>query len=175
MRFLKLVRIGSIVLLATTAVACGGDDNTTAADPASDDRVTTTAAPAGDDTVAQATPSDADCPAAKDALSKLTVNWQLVVQLPRTTDVAEWPRLTSTVGTVAEFGDQLDTLAAAFASDADAADAVAYMQGANDIVEQGLGGDTTAPAELATYLGDDLATALGKKTPLLMAGNSLTC
>ena len=178
----QLIRIGSIVLLACTVVACGSDDDTTASGDSSSGGVVTTAAaksttaPDADSGDAKkAASSDVDCPAAKDALTKLIVNWQLVVQLPKTDDVAEWSSTASSIGTLSDFGDQLDTLAAAFGDDSGASAAIDYMQGANAIVEKGMGGDTTAPAELGTYLGDDLATALGKKTPLLMASDSLDC
>lgn len=103
------------------------------------------------------------------------VNWQLVAQLAEKSDLSEWPTTDSIVGTLPEFAAQLDTLEAQVGTNAAAAKEIDFMRGANDIVQRGIGGDAAAPAELATYLGDDLAGTLSRKTVILQASADLGC
>lgn len=113
-----------------------------------------------------------DCAAVKDALARVVVNAQVLAQLPNIPSVADWP---TSIGTMPEFGAQLEQLAAALGNDADAAAAIAFYQGANEIAQRGYGGDETAVADLSAYLGSDLAAVLAKQVPIGTAVATLGC
>lgn len=102
----------------------------------------------------------------------MLVNWQVVIGLSNS-DVASWA--TTPIGTLAQFGDQLKLLTAALGSDADAAASLKFMTGANDIVVRGVGGDASAKADLATYLGTDISANIQKQLPLSIAYNKAGC
>ena len=74
-----------------------------------------------------------------------------------------------------KFGDQLAALTAALGSDGDAASALSYMSGANDIVKRGLGGDSAAQADLAAYMGTDVGANVGKQLPISIAYENAGC
>jgi len=113
-----------------------------------------------------------DCAALKDAYARVVVNTQILAQLPNTADVAQWP---TDIGTMSEFGAQLEQLAAAVGSNADAAAAVAFYQGANDIAQRGYGGDASAVADLAAYLGSDLTAVISQQVPIATALSTVGC
>lgn len=113
-----------------------------------------------------------DCTALKDAYARVIVNTQILAQLPNTADVAQWP---TDIGTMPQFGAQLEQLAAAVGSDADAAAAIAFYQEANDIAQRGYGGDSSAVADLAAFLGTDVAAVLSKQVPIATAVSTLGC
>ncbi len=115
---------------------------------------------------------DVDCAALKNALASMIVNWQVVIGLTGS-PVSEWSQIP--LGTIAQFGDQLATITAGLGSDADAADALSFMSGANDIVERGLGGDTSAQADLTTFMGSDVTASIGKQIPISMAYSNAGC
>ena len=129
---------------------------------------------AGSDAADTAAPTggDTDCAAVKDSLASIIVNWQVVIGLTNSPST-EWAAIP--LGTIAKFGDQLAVVTAALGSDADAAAALQYMSGANDIVVRGLGGDAAAQADLEAYLGTDIAANLGKQLPLSLAYESVGC
>ena len=149
---------------ASTDSAKGSPSASTGASSSATSDAANTAAPAGG--------GDTDCAALKDSLAKILVNWQVVIGLTNSPS-SEWA--TIPLGTIAQFGDQLAVVSAALGSDADAAAALQYMSGANDIVVRGLGGDAAAQADLKTYLGTDIAANVGKQLPLSLAYESVGC
>ena len=104
--------------------------------------------------------------ALKTNLADIAINWQVVIGMTNS-PTSEWSQIP--LGSVAKFGDQLAALTAALGSDADAASALSYMSGANDIVQRGLGGDSTAQADLAAYMGTDVGANVGKQLPISIA------
>jgi hypothetical protein len=102
----------------------------------------------------------------------MTINWQVVIGLTNSPS-AEWADIP--LGSIAKFGDQLAVITAAVGSDADAAEALSFMSGANDIVERGLGGDAAAQDDLVTYMGTDVAANVGKQLPIVLAYDKLAC
>jgi hypothetical protein len=168
-------RLAAVVIACCVVAACGSDG-----EPA--------AVAGGDSTVAQPLPDsssagaeatqpasaggDVDCAALKDNLSNMAINWQVVIGL-RNSPSTEWAQIP--LGSIAKFGDQLAVITAALGSDADAAAALAFMSGANDIVERGLGGDAAAQADLAAYMGADVAANVGKQLPIVLAYDKLGC
>ena len=170
----RFVRCAAIVFglsLACALAGCGSDDG-------ADQSSTTAAAKGVDDVAEDAGASDdapADCAALTDATGKMYVNWQLVAQLGRQADLSLWPTDESIVGTLPEFADQLDTIEAQIGAGASVAKEIEFMRGANAIVQQGIGGDSTAPAALADYLGDDMVATLARKTAILQASADAGC
>ena len=115
---------------------------------------------------------NADCTALKTNLADMLVNWQLVIGLSNS-PTSEWS--TIPLGSLPKFGDQLAAIKAALGSDADATAALSYMSGANDIVVRGFGGDSTAQADLAAYMGTDIAANVGKQLPISIAYQNAGC
>ena len=113
-----------------------------------------------------------DCAAVKDALGGFIVNTQIIIQLPNQSDVTTWP---TGIGTMPDFGAQLDTLAALEPFDPGVADTLSFFTGANEIAQRGYGGDTAAPGELATYIGTDVSALLSKQIPIGMAMDAAGC
>ena len=93
----------------------------------------------------------------------MTINWQVVIGLTNS-PATEWAEIP--IGSIAKFGDQLAVITAALGSDAEAAEALTFMSGANDIVERGMGGDAAAQADLVAYMGADIAANVGKQLPI---------
>jgi hypothetical protein len=170
--------LAALVVLTCFALgACGsggGGDDTPAAAAGSD----ATAAGAPIDTAGAAaaqqpaTGGSIDCAAVKAALAKIIINWQVVIGLPNTA-TTQWATLPQ--GTLSEFGDQLATVTAALSSDADAADALQFMSGANEIVQRGLGGDAAAQADLAAYMGTDTGANFAKQSKIAVAYQHAGC
>ncbi len=129
-----------------------------------------TSAAAG--TQPQSAPGNVDCATLKTALADILVNWQLVIGFVNSpsTDWAQVP-----LGSVTKFGDQLATVKAALGSDANAAAALSFMSGANDIVARGLGGDAAAQTDLAQYIGTDVTANVGKQLPISLAYQNAGC
>ena len=160
------------VLLVIALGACGSSKpaatarTSTIAQPSSN----TSAVPAG--TQPQSAPGNVDCAALKTALADILVNWQLVIGFVNSpsTDWAQVP-----LGSIPKFGDQLATVKAALGSDANAAAALSFMSGANDIVARGLGGDAAAQADLAKYMGTDVTASIGKQLPISLAYANAGC
>jgi hypothetical protein len=113
-----------------------------------------------------------DCAAVKDALGGFIVNTQIVIQLPNQSDVANWP---TAIGTMSDFGAQLDTLAALEPFDPGVADTLSFFKGANEIAQRGYAGDSAAPGELGTYIGTDVTAVLSKQIPIGMAMDAAGC
>jgi len=168
-------------LLVAVVVGCGSSKSTTPAAPkvSSGNASPSSSRPVTSPTTAKASSGKSsgsvDCAAVKSAVAGLIVNWQLVAQLPKESDVSQWPERVKLIGTLPEFGKQLDTLQAQLGSNADAKQAIEFMQAANAIVEKGLGGDATAPQQLAQYLGDDLTKTLTKQVPIGLAMSAAKC
>jgi hypothetical protein len=182
MRVAKLVRSMAAPLLVMVIVGCGSSKSTTPAAPkvSAGNASPTSSRPATSPTTTAKASSgkssgSVDCAAVKSAVAGLIVNWQLVAQLPKEADVSKWPERVKLIGTLPEFGKQLDTLQAQLGSNADAKQAIEFMQAANAIVEKGLGGDATAPQQLAQYLGDDLTKTLTKQVPIGLAMSAAKC
>ena len=121
---------------------------------------------------AAAAGGDVDCAALQTNLADVTVNWQVVIGLTNSPS-SEWGQIP--LGSITKFGDQLAAVNSALGSDADAAAALAYMSGANDIVARGLGGDANAQADLTSYMGTDIAANVGKQLPLSIAYQNVGC
>ena len=115
---------------------------------------------------------DGDCAALNENIGKMAINWQVVIGLSRT-PTSEWSQIP--IGSLGEFGGQLDALAVALSSDADASSALAFMTGADDIVQRGIGGDTAAQADLAAYMGEDITASISKQIPIALALDSIGC
>lgn len=113
-----------------------------------------------------------DCAAVQDALGGFVVNTQIVIQLPNQSDVANWP---TGIGTMSDFGAQLDTLAVLEPYDPGVADTLSFFKGANEIAQRGYAGDTGAPGELGTYIGTDVSAVLSKQIPVGMAMDAAGC
>ena len=164
----------ALVIIGCCALSACGSGSKQAAAIEGD---STVAAAADDGSAADATqPASAggsiDCAAVKAALAKIIINWQVVIGLSNTPST-EWA--TIPLGTLSEFGDQLTTVTAAVASDPDAAAALEFMSGANDIVVKGVGGDAAAQADLATYMGVDTGANFAKQQAIATAYQRAGC
>jgi len=168
-------RFVAVAVLSGALVACGSSNTDF---PAGTKASTTIAAGSGGATGGAATTQaptgggTADCAGLKDALASMLVNWQVEIGL-RNVDVSQWS--TTPIGTLSKFGDQLKVLSAALSGDADAAKALQFMTGANDIVQKGIGGDAAAKADLATYMGTDIAALVQKQIPIGTAYDKAGC
>jgi hypothetical protein len=168
-------RFVAIAVLSGALVACGSSSSSK---PAASGTPTTIAAGSGGASGGAATTQPAtaggkaDCTGLKEALANMLVNWQVEIGLSNA-DVKEWA--TTPIGTLSKFGDQLKVISAALGSDADAAAALKFMAGANDIVQRGIGGDATAKADLATYMGTDISASIQKQLPISVAYQKAGC
>jgi hypothetical protein len=117
-------------------------------------------------------PGDIDCAALKTNVGDLVVNWQVVIGFGFT-PTSEWAQ--NPLGSIDKFGDQLSAVTAALGSNADAAASLSFMSGANDIVVRGRGGDSTAQADLAAYMGPDVEVNVAKQLPISLAYSSAGC
>lgn len=113
-----------------------------------------------------------DCTALQTALADILINWQLVIGFANS-PTSEWAKVP--LGSIPKFGDQLATVKVALGSDANAASAISFMSGANDIVVRGLGGDTAAQTDLGKYLGSDVSASVGKQLPISLAYSNAGC
>jgi hypothetical protein len=113
-----------------------------------------------------------DCAALNTNLADILINWQVVIGLSNS-PTSEWAQIP--LGSVSKFGDQLAAVSAALGSDHDAAAALSYMSGANDIVTRGLGGDSKAQTDLAAYMGSDIGANVGKQLPISIAYQNAGC
>jgi len=174
---MRLSRLTAALLAGTCLLlGCSSDNksssaNTDSSAVRSDDQ-SSSSTPATDGTPLSSASGDADCAALKDDLANLIVNWQLVLGLANSPTSA-WGQIP--LGTLDKFGLQLDELKGALAEDADAVAALSFMSGANDIVTRGVGGDTTAQADLNTYLGTDLTANVSKQVPISIAFDKIRC
>ena len=126
----------------------------------------------GDATLPALDLGDAECAALKADLAAMIVNWQVVIGFGFT-PTSQWAQ--SPLGSIDKFGDQLAAVTAALGSNADAAAALAFMTGANDIVVRGRGGDSTGEADLAAYMGPDVEVNVAKQLPISLAYSNAGC
>jgi hypothetical protein len=169
-------RVVSGLLGAVCVVALAGCGSK--AKSASLPTVTTKAGAAGSSSVVTTKPAKAvakDCGAFTTAMQREVINWQLVTSLPKEANVSKWPDRVKILGTLDQFGAQLDTLKSVVGDDAEAAKSIEFMRGANDIAQRGLGGDKAAPKALGDYLGTDLGALLKKHGPIADAAKSHGC
>lgn len=176
---MRLLRhpLTAAVLVCFALGACGSDKPSATASgstltQASSATPAGTVASGGDTTQPAAAGGNVDCAALKTNLADMTINWQVVIGLSKT-PTSEWPQ--TPIGSITKFGDQLTAITAALSDDSEAADALSYMAGANDIVARGLGGDSTAQADLATYLGTDITANVSKQLPISLAYSNAGC
>ena len=179
---MRLHRHCLVAVFAVCSVlgACSDDDKAAKPDStssaSSDTSKTSPGATTGATSGAAATGApvsgDVDCVELKNSLASMIVNWQVVIGLTNSPS-SEWA--TIPLGTISDFGDQLAVATAALGSEPDAAEALAFMSGANDIVVRGLGGDAAAQADLTTYLGTDITAILSKQLPISLAYESVGC
>jgi hypothetical protein len=166
-------RLAVVAVLAAALAACSSDAKVSTPGATSGGTTTPGATSPGTTSPGTTTPKGSlDCAAVKDALASASVNIQVLVQLPRTTDVSAWP---TDIGTMSKFGGQLDTLEALSPYGADVAKTVAFFKGANDIAQRGYQGDTSAPAALEKYLGTSLTAVLSKQVAFGMALDGAHC
>lgn len=171
MRVHRHFLVASVILAVGLLAACGSDK------PAASGGQSTNA-PASPATVASvaatqpAPSSKVDCEALRLTLADINVNWQVVIGLANA-PTTEWTNLP--IGTMPKFADQLTSAKLALGSDADAASALDYMSGADDIAQRGIGGDAKAQADLASYLGSDVTADVGKQLPIALAFTKVGC
>ena len=176
------VSFAALSILCCALVACGDDS------PAAGSATTAasaSAAPTGDTSASSASTAggptttapdigsgDLNCDELKVTLAGLTTNWQVIIGLVNA-PTSDWDDVP--LGNITEFGNQLETVSAALGKNSQAAGALSYMSGANDIVTRGLGGDTTAQADLAEYLGPDASVNVNKQIPIALAFQNAGC
>jgi hypothetical protein len=173
---MRLLRhpLAALVLICCVLAACGSDKPaatataSTVAQASSD----TSGSSGADATQPPSAGGNVDCTALQSNLADIVINWQVVIGLTNSPS-SEWASVP--IGSIVKFGDQLAAVTAALGSDADAAAALSYMSGANDIVVRGLGGDSAAQAALATYLGTDVGVNVGKQLPISLAYSNAGC
>jgi hypothetical protein len=163
--------LATLAIISCAVAGCGSDK------PAASDANATVAQASADTSGADVTQPAAgggtvDCAGLNDALASMIVNWQVVIGLTNS-PTSEWAQVP--LGTIPKFGDQLAAITAALGSDADAAAALKFMSGANDIVQRGLGGDAAAQADLVTYMGTDISASVGKQLPISLAYSNAGC
>ncbi len=169
--------IAALVIICCALGACSNDKPVaTATTPSiaqgSSDTSGSSSSSGSDATQPPAVGGNVDCAALQTNLADIVINWQVVIGMTNS-PTSEWSQIP--IGSVPKFGDQLAALTAALGSDADAASALSYMSGANDIVERGLGGDSTAQADLAAYMGTDVGANVGKQLPISIAYENAGC
>jgi hypothetical protein len=173
-----MIRRAAVVVIAIAGLLSACSDDTKGSSTgasgtlADSSEVADSPAPAPTDGSAAAPSGAVDCAAVANAMGSAIVNIQLIAQLGNQPDVTQWM---TGVGTMPEFGNQLDTLATLEPFDDGVADAIAFYRGANEIAQRGFAGDTAAPAELATYVGPDLTEVLSKKIAFGMASDAAGC
>ena len=174
-RVFLAIGLAATVLAATVFAGCGSNGKDAAADNSVTASDSSASDQGADDSAAAATPAAGKigCPALKETIVAMFVNWQLVIGLARTPDVKLWANLP--IGTLPEFASQLDTLYRQLGSYDRALESIDFMKGANDIVQKGLGGDSAAPGELATYVGTDVVKAISKQNSIAEAGSKVGC
>jgi hypothetical protein len=168
-------RFVAVAVLCGALVACGSSTkkDTTGTKAATTIAVGSGGASGGAVTTQPATSGGkANCTGVQDAVAGMIINWQVVRGLANV-DVSQWG--STPVGTLPKFGDQLKVMTAALGSDADAAAALKFMTGANDIVVRGVGGDANAKADLAKYLGTDLTANIKQQLPISLAYEKAGC
>ena len=176
------VSFAALSILCCALVACGDDkpssSGTTTPATAAAAGATT---PAGTSAASTGGPSttgldlgsgELHCDELKVTLAGLTTNWQVVIGLVNA-PTSDWDDVP--LGNITEFGNQIETVDAALGKNSQAAGALDYMSGANDIVERGLGGDTTAQKDLADYLGPDASVNVNKQIPIALAFQNAGC
>jgi len=168
------VSFAALSMLCCALVACGDDAPAAGSATTAASASAATDAPTGDTatTGSGSGSGELNCDELKSALAGLTTNWQTIISLVnlKTSDWADVP-----LGNITEFGNQLETVSAALGKNSQAAGALSYMSGANDIVTRGLGGDATAQADLAEYLGPDASVTVNKQIPIALAFQQAGC
>ena len=167
-----MVRRGTVVVVLLVGLlgACSDSESSKSS---SSGVVSDSPAPVPTDGGSEAPPAGAlDCVAVRAAMGGFVVNTQIVVQLQNQPDVSNWP---TGIGSMPQFGVQLDTLAALKPYDAGVADTISFFKGANEIAQRGYAGDTAAPADLAEYIGTDVAAVISKQIPIGMALDAAGC
>lgn len=167
-----MIRRGAVAVLVLVGLLSACSDSGSSKTSSGASVVSDSPAPVPTDDGATPPAGSIDCAAVKEAMGGFVVNTQIVVQLPNESDVANW---TTGIGSMPDFGAQLDTLAALEPYNAGVADTLAFFKGANEIVQRGYGGDTAAPGELAAYIGTDVSAVLSKQIPIGMALDAAGC
>ena len=171
--------LAGLAIICCLLGACGSDKPASTSgstpsitQPTADSAGGVAATSGGDTTQPTSGSGNVDCASLQTNLADMLINWQLVIGFTNTA-TSEWAQ--TPLGSITKFGDQLTAISAALGSDAAAADALAFMSGANDIVARGLGGDSTAQADLATYMGTDINASIGKQLPISLAYSNAGC
>jgi hypothetical protein len=164
--------LASFLIIGSSLGACGSDDKPNAIGSLSTIPQAPSDSSDSDATQPVVPGGDTDCTALTTALADLSVSWQVVIGLVNSPS-SEWA--TIPIGHVKDFGNQLSVVSSALASDTDAAEALTFMSGANDIVVRGMGGDAAAQADLATYMGTDVMANVSKQIPIATAYQNSGC
>jgi hypothetical protein len=170
---MRLLRypLAALAMICSVLGACGSDKpaatlvNTSVAPPTLGDS-------GGDATQPAQGAGNLNCAILKTNLADILVNWQLVIGLTNA-PASEWTNIP--LGSLPKFGDQLAAVQTGLGGDANAAAALSYMSGANDIVARGLGGDSNAQADLTAYMGTDIAANVSKQLPISLAFQNAGC
>jgi hypothetical protein len=176
---MRLIRrpLAALIIACCVLGACSSDKpaakKASSANTAQESSDSSGSDTAGEDaTQPPAAGGDVDCAALQLNLADILVNWQVVLGLSNS-EPSEWAKIP--LGSLPKFGDQLIAVTAALGSDTDAANSLTYMSGANDIVQRGVGGDATAKADLAAYLGTDVTANISKQIPISIAYENAGC
>lgn len=150
------------LLLVTVLSACGGDDDggTSAG----------SVAPVASDSPAPVPTLEGggaegaafDCGVIEPLVASAGVNIQLITQLGSISEVSSW---SVSIGSLPDFDTQLAAMSVLEPFDPGVAEQLVFFRGADEIVQRGLGGDAEAPAQLAAYLGEDIAATLARQIP----------
>ena len=169
-----MIRRGTVVVVLLVGLLGACSDSESSKSSSSGALVVSDSpAPFPTDGGSEAPPAGAlDCVAVRAAMGGFIVNTQIVVQLQNQPDVSNWA---TGIGSMPQFGAQLDTLAALKPYDAGVADTISFFKGANEIAQRGYAGDEAAPADLAEYIGTDVAAVLSKQIPIGMALDAAGC
>jgi hypothetical protein len=177
MRLLRHSFAGFVVMCCALG-ACSSDAkpaavaSTTSVGQSTSDTSGSSGAVGGETTPPAASGGSVDCAALKTNLAGILINWQVVLGLSNVA-ATEWA--STPIGSIGKFGDELAAVNAALGGEADAAASLTYMSGANDIVVRGVGGDSTAQADLTKYLGTDISANISKQIPLATAEEKVGC
>jgi hypothetical protein len=163
--------LAAISIVCCGLVACGDDE------PAASSATSAASSPAAATTAGTSAGAvgsgNLDCAGLKTTLAGLSANWQVVVGTLPHAPTSDWDDVP--LGNISEFGNQIDTVNAALGNNSQAAGALTYMSGADDIVVRGLGGEATAQADLTDYLGPDANASVNKQIPIALAFQNAGC
>lgn len=165
-------RAAIVAALLTAALSACSDDTDSTPSAATAPIAADSPAPVASGGEAPSPGAAFDCGVLQPLVQSATVNIQLIVQLASIPDVSSWAVY---VGSLPDFDSQLAAMTVLEPFDPGVAEQLTFFRGADDIAQRGLGGDAAAPAELAAYLGDDIAATLARRVPFSDAMAAAGC